>query len=218
MLPKNKIIDGILTNFSESEANHWNNIVFIAFDMPNDRATFDIRLKQLKTISNTKHFKIHEFIPIQNIEYEFDKVNNFYIDIMERGGKGLMLIQANSYYKSGVVNSLLSYREEFTGTSKIVGFVEGMKQYYKYLGKFKCETPDGKLFYCSKDIPDDIRKKYHFEQTKLTFIEKDVPRIGDILYYKSKDMIKGGVVPRDAIYTGFATTPPPPQEQEQENQ
>jgi hypothetical protein len=207
-LPKSRPLDGILRNFNMNGPINWKNVTYIIFDLPIQNVSFEVRLKELEQLKeivrgNPKQIQLHQFTLIGNIKQQFDQVNKAYNDILTRGGKGLMLIQGSSLYKAGAVHSLLSYKKEYTGKAKIVGVLEGLRQYYKYLGKFKCETPDGKLFYCGKDIPDDVRKKYHFDRTICLYIESGVPKIGDTLLYKSTIMIKNGMVPREAIYDGF---------------
>lgn len=215
LLPKNVCLDGVLQNFHETKPNQWKEIIFMVFDMPVHNVVFESRLGKLKkmyeglfNVNQKKHIRIHEFEFIPDIQKEFKHVNNRYVEEIEKGGRGIMLIQASSKYKGEIVNHLLEYKKEYIGKATIIGLLEGVKQYYRYLGKFKCKTDQGKVFYCSKDIPDDIRKKYHFKFKECMFIEKDVPQINDILTYTSTIMIKNGTVPRDAIYKAFEKADP----------
>lgn len=209
-LPPNIPLDGVLQGYRgpvEKEVD-WKKVKFVVFDMPVSGLPFETRLNRLKRLHNitsSSVIKIHNLTLFTNIETEFPKVNDLYTESISNGGNGVMLIEANSLYQGKKNNKLLSYKREIFGVAKITGYREGMNRYYTYLGKFQCETEHGKTFYCSHDIPDEIRKKYHFDRTQLRSITnpETVPVIGDTLIYTSDIMIKNGTVPRDPIFKDF---------------
>ena len=208
-LPKKVPLDGVLMNYHPMERVCWNRVQFIVFDLPWINMPFDQRYFKLNALKEFKLFpnaiKLNPYTPIENIKENFDLVNQMYNDILERGGKGLMLTSSRNVY-TGKSNTLLLYQKAHHGQAKIIGLIEGARQNYQRLGKFKCVTKEGKVFYCSKDIPVSIREKYTFRKTICTYIADDMPRIGDTLCYKSNELIKDNLLPHDPIYTGFILT------------
>lgn len=206
-------LEGVLINFSPSIRGpvSWEKVKFIIYDFPLPNTSFENRWNRaLKwtAIAQSPVCQLHTFTVLQNIETEFYKVNDLYTSVLDKGGKGVMLMEANSLYLPKQVTTLLSYKQDIYGSARIVGYREGMQKWYKYLGKFKCETENGKFFYCSQGIPDEIRYAFHFDRTVLTSIDnpENVPLIGDTLYYTSASMIKNDTVPRDAVFKDFEKT------------
>ena len=151
---------------------------------------------------------LQTFKEIQNVQNDFRIVNNMYSNALETD-KGLMLINASNMYRPGDSKSFYEYKENHAGEATIIGYKEGENKYYGILGKYHCKIPEnGKKFYLSVGIPDDIRKQYEFFQTKLMNIDVDnkdgidVPIIGDTIIYHSENMIKDDTVPRLPIYVG----------------
>lgn len=206
-------LDGILLNYDIEDPLpiDWRQITYMVFDIPIPSIAFEnrlVRMKELKVfrqIPKPKHIKLVEFTLIKNIKNNFCDVSKRYHEIVTNGGSGLMLMKMGSMYEPRTVSHFLQYNKEINGEAKIIGYKEGENKYYTHLGKYKCKTINGKIFYCSQDIPDDIRFKFHFCRTLCKRIDDidNVPVIGDTLYYSSIKMIKSGMVPRLPRYKGF---------------
>ena len=201
-------LDGVLEGYNEPlTETDWKKIKFVVFDMPLPNLPFETRLNRLKRsklILQSKIVKLHTFYEILRIENSFNQVNELYQKSLLNKKKGVMLIQASNIYQGKQTNSFITYKKQNFGKAKIVGYIEGIGKYYSFLGKYKCENEHGKIFYCSEDIPEIFRFKYHFDRTICKKIDSnDIPLIGDIITFTSDKMIKNGTVPRLPIYKSF---------------
>lgn len=175
--------------------------VYVVVDSPLKRSCFKDRYLLLKKNKCFKHekLKLHEIYYVKNINIEFFKINDFYKKNLDT-----MLIHENSMYESKESEKFIHYKERIKGKAKIIELREGMFKYYGFLGKFKCQTDNGKTFYCSKDIPDHIRKNYIFKRKKLIrIIDSSLPMIGDMIEYTTNYMIKNDKVPQDPHFVNF---------------
>lgn len=209
--PFNYISSISITKKSEEVDKKWKEITYYVFDTPNDKITFENRLLRLKKYIqqiNSSNVKIVDFEMHINIKKDFHLINNKFNKIIKKGGEGLMLIKADSFYESKRSNNSLKYKKEHHGEAEVIELHEGKGKYYHKLGKFKCKLKDtGKTFFCGSGLTDEIRNMYHFDRTKCYLIEDDtpdlkVPRIGDTISYSCMEILPSGV-PRMAVYRGL---------------
>jgi DNA ligase 1 len=192
-----------ITKESPEVDDKWKEVKYYIFDMPISNVKFDDRLQRLtRMLALKRHDQIEiiEFKVLNDIRLEFQKVNDYFKEIIERNGEGVMLIKADSLYEPKRSKNSLKYKKEHRGEAKIIEYHEGLGKYSGKLGKYKCELLDThKTFFCGSGINDEIRNKYTFDKTKCVFVEDDAPKINDIISYSALEILPSGV-PRMAIF------------------
>jgi len=192
-LPKNLPLDGFWVNESNK---------FYAFDQ---RTTLSTPYEQryLTLLQTTKRFELElcEITPLPCMFRSFPEVISKLNEIQNN----------NNHYKDGIyiIDALKSdgyeLRRMHTREALIIGLVEGCFALTGKLSKFKCRDPGThRSFYCSKNIPNDLRNAYEFERTKLIRIHspEKVPVVGDTLVYACVDFLRTEL-PRDPYYKSF---------------
>jgi len=182
-------LDGHLVGYKKN-CPDWENITYLLIDLPIDPHIFKDRLYMMKKIQ-----KEYSFITMCKYTY-YKKIEecNF--------REELYLIKATSRYVSGYSTTYIRLKTNFIGWATIIGFVEGKRDFYTHLGKYKCKTIEGKKFYCRKNIPVEIKKRYKFEKTRLLKNSLDFGDLGDMLIYNSRYMLDlgGKLVPIEPNY------------------
>jgi len=174
----------------------------------------NLELRNFKKSALGSHVKLCNFheSPVNDVFREFYKIAQEFLKL--NCNERLYLIRSDSYLqsKSESKRDFYELSNQYSGKAEIIGLHEGINCNYGKLGKFQCRARcNGRngLFYCGKEIPDEIRKCYCFEATKLIQIissskynKKDLPQIGDTLLWVSTELLENGL-PRDAIFVGF---------------
>ncbi len=95
----------------------------------------------------------------------------------------------------------LKSKHEYTFVNEVLREAEiiGLDTDFQELSQFKCKTPEGKIFYCSKGL-SEIKDKYRFCEGECVERDANVPGVGDMILYTSKIMLKNGTLPRDAYF------------------
>lgn len=165
-------------------SDSWKNIRFMVFDLPNSRQIFNERLKQLNEIvhrTNAKHIQL-----VKQYKIETEKQLQAELESMVRsGGEGLMLHDANSYYKSGRHNDMLKLKKYEDAEAIVIKHLEGKGKYKGLLGAVLVETVNKKRFKIGSGFSDKQRR--------------DPPKIGDVITFKYYGLTKNGI-PRFASF------------------
>ena len=194
----------------------WLTIQYQVYDIIGDDKVFIERLKDLKEVVNFTQkawnirLKNEEFY-IPN-EAELDpplvfakqikitsekKMKEFYQDIIDNGGEGIMIKHPESLYENGRSSYMLKVKPAFDREAVIIDHKPGEGKYTGHLGSFICRPLDNHDTYMSINMNDDliftlsgmddkIRKNYlktHPKGTIITFecsgfTDKGVPRFG----------------------------------------
>ena len=212
----------------------WLNIQYQVYDITNGEGGFVERLKELKRIVNftikswSLRLKNEEFyIPDDtNIEPPLifaqqkritgeKMMKEFYQDIIDNGGEGIMIKHPLSAYDNGRSSYMLKFKPAFDREAVIIDYKMGDpdSKYKGMLGSFICRPLKNHDTYMSIDkddnhiftlsgMDDKIRKNYlrtHQKGTIITFecsgfTDKGVPRFGRYLRIRDDVVVKDHVV------------------------
>ena len=136
-------------------------------------------------------------------------MKEFYNEIINDGGEGIMIKYPKSKYKNGRSNEMLKYKPSFDREAEIIGYKLGEGKYKGYLGSLICRPLNNHDTYMSIDededhiftlsgMDDEIRKNYktsHPIGTIITyecsgFTDKGVPRFGRYVRIRDDVIIK----------------------------
>lgn len=169
---KGVLSDASFTRMGTLDFKH---LHFTVYDITQKGVLFPNRYKKLMTI------KTNGFV--QRVPYSIKSVRE-----LRNSTKTLCLYSLKSKHEYTFVNEVLREAE-----------IVGLDTDFKELSQFKCKTPEGKIFYCSKGL-SEIKDKYRFCEGECVERDANVPGVGDTIVYTSKIMLKNGTIPRDARF------------------
>ena len=162
----------------------WKKIKYKVFDLPNNKQTFDKRLKQLEKIIsyiNRPHIQLVKQYKISSHKALKKKLD----EIVKQGGEGLMLHLGASLYRSGRNNDLLKLKKHFDAEAIVIKHLPGKGKYKGMLGSILVESTDKKRFKIGSGFSDAERKS--------------PPTIGSTITYKYFGLTRYGI-PRFASF------------------
>jgi DNA ligase-1 len=164
----------------------WRKVSYQVFDLPQNTATFDERLRVLKQFFGSgsatqtpenlvliKQFKVRSHADLMN---ELDRVTKL-------GGEGLMLHLGASNYHGRRDDDLLKLKQYFDAEAKVIEYYPGKGKYRGMLGAILAETVD------------DSRAKIRFRiGSGFSDSERRAPPpIGAVISYKYFGYTKSGL-------------------------
>lgn len=197
------------------KSNLWDKVVYNVFDTPPKAAIskkltppkpvnhgFKDRLAILEKTEFGDNIKLIDFHHKKNITKE--TVQEYYKEIVKKGGEGIMLIHENNIYKHKRTNTLLKYKKINEDEAKVVGYLEGKGKYRGFLGKYVCQFKDI-IFKLGSGLSDELRYSYMFEDGVCVSVNSPkAPQIDDLVTFKYMELTKNGV-PRLPVFKGKRT-------------
>lgn len=196
----------------------WYNMQYQVYDITNIDSTFLDRLKALKKIVeftnkswNIKfkkdeiiknNVKIPPLVFAKQIRITSEKqMKEFYNDIINNGGEGIMIKHPHSLYSNGRSSNMLKFKPAFDREGVIIDFKMGDpdSKYKGMLGSFICRPLNNHDTYMSIDMNDDhiFTLSGMDDKTRKSY-QKTHP-IGTIITYECSGFTDKGV-PRFARY------------------
>lgn len=206
----------------------WLNIQYQVYDVIGDDKVFTERLKELKKIiyftqkawnirlKNEEFYIPNEgdikppLIFAKQIKITSEKkMKEFYQNIIDNDGEGIMIKHPQSLYENGRSSYMLKVKPAFDREAIIIDYRGGEGKYTGHLGSFICRPLDNHDTYMSVNLNDDliftlsgmddkIRNNYlktHPKGTIITFecsgfTDKGVPRFGRYVRKRNDVIIK----------------------------
>ncbi|MFH0258542.1 DNA ligase [Vibrio rumoiensis] len=135
----------------------WENILFMAFDMPDQPGEYVQRYHALRRCINETfaiHLRLVEHLPLQS-EVELDRL----LDNIERlSGEGVMLRNKHSAYNTGRSDDLLKVKTYQDDEAVVIGYKPGKGKYDGLTGSLLVKWKEGKTFYIGSGLSNKERK------------------------------------------------------------
>jgi len=173
--------------------SEWRKVSYRVFDLPQNPATFDIRLNALNSLfgaeSTERKSSDNEVLPEWLVLINQFKVNS-HADLMieldrvvKQGAEGLMLHLGASLYHGRRDDELLKLKQYFDAEAKVIEYYSGKGKYKGLLGAMLVETLD------------PLRAKIRFRiGTGFSAEERrKPPPIGAVITYKYFGFTKSGL-------------------------
>ena len=233
-LLKDKILDGELwagrDNFQlmgtvrkkKPVPEEWSNIQYQVYDITNINEPFVKRLKSLQKIveftQKSHNIKMKSNKLLMNCPLVFAKqtkitsekmMKEYYNDIIQNEGEGIMMKHPNSLYENSRSSYMLKYKPAFDREAIIIDYKLGEGKYKGLLGSFICKPLINHDTYMSIDeeedhiftlsgMDDEIRNNFqqtHPEGTIINyecsgFTDRGVPRFGRYVRIRNDIIIK----------------------------
>lgn len=135
----------------------WENVLFMAFDMPDEDGEYIQRYAALKKCLNETyaiHLRLAEHLPLPT-EVELDRL----LDNIERlNGEGIMLRNKHSAYNTGRSDDLLKVKNYQDDEAVVIGYKPGKGKYEGLTGSLLVQWKNGKTFYVGSGLSNKERK------------------------------------------------------------
>jgi DNA ligase-1 len=158
----------------------WREIKFRIFDAPALHDPFEARIEYLCETFSRLRLPYAGILPQQRcrgIEHLHDEL----MQIIARGGEGLMLREPGSRYEPGRSNTLLKVKQFQDAEARVIGHQAGKGRHKGRLGALIAELPDGTTFSvgtgfsdAQREMPPTIGSTITFRYQELT--DRGVPR------------------------------------------
>lgn len=162
----------------------WKELKLYVFDLPDANGTLLERLAVLQDYlkENPNDFiKIIPQLPINSKE----EMQNYFEEIINKGGEGLVLRDPTLPYERKRSTKALKYKSQNEGNCKVVKINQGKGKYKDLMGSLDCQMLNGKEFKLGSGFSDEDRA--------------NPPKIGEIITFKYEVFNKNGL-PKFASY------------------
>lgn len=170
------MLSGIVRKLQPIDAE-WQQVKYMVFDLPQDKAKFAERYVKLKSIVRDAGLP-----QLQAIE-QFNVANNATLqakldDVVQNGGEGLMLHLSSSLVTTGRSGVLLKLKPVQDAEATVLGHVAGKGKYAGMTGALEVKTADGQRFKIGTGLSNEQRNS--------------PPKIGSIITYSYRDLTPSG--------------------------
>ncbi len=166
----------------QDKSDHWKQIKFLIFDVPDHRGPFEERLELLRG------FAVHEYAAphAHTLCGGIDHLREELARIESLGGEGLMLRQPKSLYTAGRSSTLLKVKSFRDDEAIIIGHQAGTGRHKGRLGALLVRLDNGIEFAIGTGFSDRERE--------------NPPPIGSTVVFRYQELSDGGV-PRFPSFT-----------------
>ncbi|MEQ3514923.1 DNA ligase [Pseudoalteromonas sp. BZB3] len=170
-----EFISGLARQLNGNDED-WRKVKYMIFDMPKVSGVFAERYKkylQLVTVLNRPHIQA-----VQQQSFACrDQLNDYFDEVVARGGEGVMLHLATATHLAGRSPQLLKYKPYTDAEAVVIGYSEGKGKYQGKTGALLVRNlDDGIEFKIGSGLTDAIRAK--------------PPQIGTVITYRYQDKTK----------------------------
>lgn len=141
----------------EADAQAWQPIRLMVFDLPAQPGDFDARLQALRRLLATPPPTLRA---VEQFRVASAAALRARLDaIVAAGGEGLMLHRGDSRYAAGRNGDLLKYKPYDDAEATVVGYVPGKGKYEGLVGALEVESDDGRRFRLGSGLDDAERRR-----------------------------------------------------------
>ena len=163
--------------------SEWQEVKFVVFDLPLEPEVFQKRYQRIKSLVNTsrsltisKQLEFHD-------RKEFD---NYYSEVIAKGGEGVMLHRKNSLYQGKRSYDLQKLKPYEDAEAKVVGYVAGKGKYQGLMGALEVVSKEGAKFKIGSGFSLQERKNPPAINSVITFryrgkTKRNIPRFATFL-------------------------------------
>lgn len=170
----------------------WQDIRFMAFDLPAHAGRFDERVVAMASLPTTPWLQV---VPQRRITSE--KTLMALLRQTERqGGEGLMLHRGAAHYQAGRSNDILKLKSHEDAEAQVMAWEPGKGKYQGLVGALLVQTPQGTRFKLGSGLSDVQRREPPPPGTWVTYRyrgvnDSGVPRFATFLRVREDMAING---------------------------
>lgn len=175
----------------QSDAAGWQDVRFMAFDLPGDATAFSQRESRLRALVR------HANAPMLRVIQQSRMNSRAQLDarlraVVAAGGEGLMLHHADAHYRSGRSDDLLKYKPAADAEARVIGYRPGQGKYAGMVGALLVEDAYGRRFALGSGLSDAERRQPPPVGAMVTYrydglTTKGTPRFARYLRVRMRD-------------------------------
>lgn len=142
---------------SHTSGERWNKVTFKVFDLPDSQATFDSRLSELVTLSDSLQTSTLSLVS-QHFYSSLDALDLALEQLVASGGEGLMLHHKHARYIHGRSDRLLKLKKFDDDEARVIGHISGKGKFADVMGSLLVQTKDGVVFKIGSGFSDQERE------------------------------------------------------------
>ena len=153
---------------NQNRQEDWKNLKLYVFEVPQQKGNLNQRLKILKTYLASVPSHYIAIIPQHQFK-NTQEILNFFNQITQNGGEGIVLRKNDAPYQGGRNATALKYKKFFDSECKVIGYQDGKGKYTNMVGSLLCQ--DGEMILKIGSGLNDMMRIHP-------------PKIGTIITYK----------------------------------
>ncbi|KID54665.1 DNA ligase [Pseudoalteromonas luteoviolacea] len=157
--------------------DNWQQVHYLIFDAPDPMLTFEQRFQKYQGIVNGLH-SIH-IKPIPQYHFKTKAhLDDFYNQVLLRGGEGVMLHEKQATHQAGRTAQILKYKPKFDAEAIVMAHLPGKGKYQGMMGAITVKTMEGVTFNIGTGFTDELRKSPPPIGSTITFQYQGLTRYG----------------------------------------
>ena len=162
----------------------WRDVVYQVFDLPGQDGIFSERLSKIKDVLALRPVSFVQALTQFRVTNRA-ALSKQLLQVVQGGGEGLMLHQANALWQAGRSDSLRKLKVVHDEDARVIGHLPGKGRLSGRVGALLVEMPNGQRFALGTGLSDTLREK--------------PPEVGAWVTYRYRDRTPSGL-PRFASF------------------
>lgn len=178
----------------QPDAQAWQDIRFMVFDLPAHGGTFDARLQALQATLSRAGNPVLQAVPQRKLATHA-QLQALLRQTVNSGGEGLMLHHGAAEHQSGRSDKLLKLKDHDDAEARVLRHIPGKGKHAGRMGALLVQTPEGKQFRLGSGFTDAQRAS--------------PPPVGSWVTYRYQGLHQGSGLPRFARFVRVSAAPAP---------
>jgi len=169
----------------------WRTVRLMVFDLPEHDGMFEQRAQAIKRLVKRIDSPYLAAIEQKTIETQADLMQYFH-DIIDQGGEGVMLHRKGACYAAGRSLDLLKLKPFTDAEGTVIGYRPGKGRLVGMIGSLKVRTNQGMIVYVGSGFTDKERRHPPPLQSRITFryqglTKNGIPRFPVLLRVRNEE-------------------------------
>lgn len=162
----------------------WREVRYMVFDLPGAPGPFTDRVERMRDIAATANVPWLQAAPQRRVAHRA-ALQQWFDEVVQAGGEGLMLHHANAHWTPGRNTALLKHTPWLDDEARVIAHLPGKGRLKGMTGSLLVETPDGRQFRLGSGLTDAQRR--------------NPPAVGTLVTYRYRELTSKGM-PRFPVF------------------
>ncbi|QTL35436.1 DNA ligase [Pseudoalteromonas viridis] len=171
-----EFVSAVVRRHRASEQD-WRQVQYLIFDAPDIAGSFAQRYQAYSRLVDTlaqphiRAVKQHHFATKAELD-------DFFAQVLARGGEGVMLHEHQANHQSGRSSAILKYKPYFDAEAQVIAHLPGKGKYQGMMGAIRVKTPEGIEFKIGTGFSDAQRREPPPIGSQVTYRYQGVTKFG----------------------------------------
>jgi len=162
----------------------WREVRYMVFDLPGAPGTFTTRVERMRQLAATANVPWLQAAPQRRVANRAE-LQQWFDEVVQAGGEGLMLHHAEAHWTPGRNTALLKHTPWLDDEARVIAHLPGKGRLQGMTGSLLVETPDGRQFRLGSGLTDEQRR--------------NPPAVGTLVTYRYRELTPKGM-PRFPVF------------------